>query len=234
MIKYHSQYFEDERQALLASVPGNLGYTPVAFHAIGDDIQLDNAVWRFYWRAPEIFKQALKMALQADEQFDRLGYVTRVEMLLGQAAFNYNDYFTLPTTELQKAIQTLTAEPVLLEAVAADLVLPFGLRDLRHVVHLTKWTFANHTIYHLVAGLPALEAKVDAFRNAGVYQNEAKFILNTTELDSAALLTFAQDLIRDHFGVETDRLQNVRAAFGTVSATATKPGDRILIADFEN
>ena len=234
MIKYHSQYFAAERQALLDSVPGNLGYTPVAFHAIGDDIQLDKAFLRFDWRAPEIFKQALTLALQADEHFDRLGYVTRVEMLLGQAAFNYNDYFTLSTTALQTAIQTLTDEPVVLAGVAADLVLPFGLRDLRHVVHVTKWTFENHTIYHLVAGLPALEAKVDALRNAGVYQNEAKVILNMTELDSSALLAFVQDLIRDHFGLETDQLKNVRAAFGTVSSEATTPGDRILIADFEN
>ena len=234
MAIYHSQYFEEARQQLVDSVPGTMGYTPIPFHAVGDDIRLDRAFLRFDWRAPEMFKQALATAMAGDAQFDRIGFMTRSELLLGQAALDYNGHFTLPTNELRAAIQKLTGEPVVLAGVAADLVLPFGLQDLRHVVHLPKWTYENHTLYHLVAGLPALEVKVDALRNAGVYRNEAKVLHSETELDGTALMAFMQDLIRDYFGVETANLRTMQAAFGAAKPNDDAASNRVLIADFEN
>ena len=231
---YNSHFFSDDRQAVLNEIPGTMGYTLITFHAEGDDIQLNQAKLRLDWRAPDIFRQHLAQELQHNEQFDRIGYVTRVEMLLGQAMLDYNGRFTLDTTALKSTIQKQTQEPMQLTAVAADMILPIGFTDLRHVVHLTKWVHENHVVYHLVAGLPALEKKVDNLRNSAVFKNKGPVLIHETEIDSQALLLFLQNLIQDYFGVEVTKLHLTQAAFGQADPTKQSAGNRVLIANFEN
>lgn len=231
---YKSRFFESERQALIASIPGTMSYSLVTFHGIGDDIGVDNIRLRLDWRAPDVFKTYLNNALQVDENFDRIGYVTRTEMLLGQAMFDYNGNFTLSINALTASIANYSHEAMQLVAVGADMILPVGLTDLRHVIHLTKWQHENHVLYHLVAGLPALEQKVDDLRNAGPFKNSGSLLRHETELDSQTLLVFIGDLIQDYFGVESNQLQLTRAAFGKVDPDQSVASNRILIADFEN
>lgn len=231
---YNSRFFSEDRQDVIDKIPGTMGYTLITFHAVGDDIALNQAKLRLDWRALDIFKQHLAQELATNPQFDRIGYVTRVEMLLGQAMLDYNGHFTLDTTTLTSAIQKQAQEPMQLTAIAADLILPIGLTDLRHVVHLTKWVHENHVVYHLVAGLPALEQKVDNLRNAEVFKNKGPVLIHETELDSQALLLFVQDLIQDYFGVEVAKLHLSQAAFGQADPADQSAGSRVLIADFEN
>ncbi|MGO3468976.1 MAG: hypothetical protein ACTIMJ_06575 [Weissella hellenica] len=231
---YNSRFFESERQALIANIPGTMSYSLVTFHGIGDDISMDNIRLRLDWRAPDVFKAYLNQALSADENFDRIGYVTRTEMLLGQAMFDYNGNFTLAINTLTASIANYSHEAMQLEAVGADMILPVGLTDLRHVIHLTKWHHENHVLYHLVAGLPALEQKVDNLRNAGTFKNYGSLLRHETELDSQILLVFIGDLIQDYFGVESNQLRLTRAAFGKVDPNQSVASNRVLIADFEN
>lgn len=231
---YNSRFFENDRQELINKIPGTMGYSLITFHGVGDDIGMDKIKLRLDWRAPDIFRQYLNKALQADENFDRIGYVTRTEMLLGQAMFDYNGNFTLSTNALTTSIENYSQEKMQLEAVAADMILPTGLTDLRHVVYLTKWQHENHVLYHLAAGLPALEQKVDDLRNTGIFKNRGPVLLSEAEIDSQALLVFMVDLIQDYFGVESNQLRLTRAAFGKANSNQTVAGNRVLIADFEN